>query len=253
MSLLLSEVTLTDVVSAIVLIAIILAAGGLIYYRLKKTPNGKKELQNFFNSIIGLIEKRVLEILDELDLKTLNKDNFAESYQKFIDNIINDIWNLCQKKLEEMYKEDNEVLYTILEKTITIDHVRDIVTVIIDKDNVQDKFADIFNTLISPETSKMIEEDKRLEEEAKENFIEDIEKVSEDEIKANDNSSIPVMDPTRIAGVDYDINPEADKEEESDVVSADDASVEVIEETNMVDAMEEVRTSGDDGEPVETE
>ena len=58
------------------------------------------------------------------------------------------------------------------------------------------------------------------------------------------------MNPTRIAGVEYDINPEADKEEESDVVSADDGSIEVIEETNMADAIEEVQT---DGEPVETE
>ena len=223
----------TDAVVALVSLIIIALAVWAIYSKLHKTPNGDVELQKFFDSIKDAVQNRIIEMLNGLDFSKLDKESFIESYTKFTEEVINDIWNLCNQKIEELYKKDNELLYTILVKTITIDKVRELVITIMDDSKVQDKFVQIFNMFIKTTEEQTLAEEKALTEQAKNDLIENIDDIDEEKLKSEDTSSIPVLDPTKLEGVDYPINPP--KEEESDTVSEDDESVEILKEAADID------------------
>lgn len=214
------------IVSYVVGIIIIALMGYFIYTKYKKDPNGEAKLKEFLDNIQDIIKEHIVNAIDTFDFQNA-KDSFSQVQAEFIEDVYDDIWDLCSAEVEKLADTDT-VLYALLKKTITKDKIEEYVMTIFSEDSIQDKLAEVYNIALKDKMEAASEEDKKLEEEA--------EAYENGEVEAD---PVPELDPTKIPERENDpIIPPV--EEEPEAVAADDPTVEVIPQEKVDLDSEEV-------------
>lgn len=209
----------TTIVSYIVGIIIIGLMGYFIYTRYKKDPNGEAKLKEFLDNIQDIVKEHIVDAINTFDFQNA-KDSFAQVQAEFIEDVYDDIWDLCSDEVEKLADTDT-VLYALLKKTITKSKIEEYVMTIFSEESIQDKLAEVYNIALKDKMTEAAEEDKKLEEEA--------EAYENGDVEAE---PVPELDPTKIPERENDpIVPPVD--EESETVSADDPAIEVVPQTEI--------------------
>lgn len=217
--------TISYITSIIVCILFLGAAIFGIYKGYKTGKINKERLNSFFEKMQETVKQEMIVYIQNFDFKNI-KEDFGNTQAILLENLYDKIWKVFEYELDHLYGED--LVYISLKKILDKDKVIEYVNIIFSEDEIQDKLADLYNEALSKENLKIEEEDKELAKEAEENFIQDIDNA-ENEI-VEDEGIVPVLDPMKLNGIDNGeevIIPPS--EEESDTVSADDESIEIIE------------------------
>lgn len=225
-----SQLTHETITVTIISLIILVTSIVLLVKKYKSMPNGEIELDNFLKDIQSIVKKRIIEFIENFDFSTI-KEDYINLQATLIENIYDDIYDLVEEELEAIYGNDEaELIYKAIKKIITREKIESYVNTIYSADDIQDKLADLFNIALADQNKKIEEEDAELNAENEKECIQDIENA-EKEVD-DSNSTVPVLDPMKLNGVDNGeevIIPPS--EEESDVVDVD--TVEVIEESEV--------------------
>lgn len=212
--LLTATISTNDLITYGIGIIIIGLMGYFIYSKYKKDPNGEAKLNEFFNNIQDIIKEHIIEVIESFDFNNI-EDSFNQAQAEFLEDVYNDIWNLCSLEIEKLADTDT-ILYALLKKTITKEKIEDYVLTILSEDSFMEKLADIYNIALKDKIKEIEEEDKKHEKE-----------VEYYENNIIDTESVPELDPTKIPGVEDEfIVPPVEDEEE--FVSSNDPTIEVL-------------------------
>lgn len=230
-----SAETITSFVVGVVIIALMIF---FIYRKYTSIEKDRVLLDQFLNSIQDIAKKHIIEAIENFDFNNI-KGTFGELQAEFVQGIYDDIWDLCVAEIDKL-KGNDDILYTLLKKIITKEKINDYVITLYSDETIQEKLSEIYNIALKEKFDKIEEEDKKLEQEA---IIYDMGEVS-------DKSHVKKLDPSKVPGAEEEeIIPPV--EEESDVVSKDDPTIEVISEDISAELSETVdEDNSDDGEPV---
>ena len=188
-----------------------------IYRNYSSNENNKELLDKFFDNIQDIAKNHIIEAIEKFDFSNVKK-SFAEIQADFIKGMYDDIWDLCVSEMDKL-KGNDDILYSVLKKLLTKDKIQDYVITLFSDESIQDKLTDIYNTALEEKMEEIKQEDEKLEKESEEY---DMGEISE-------ASHIQKLDPSKVPGVEEEeIIPPV--EEESDIVSKDDPTVEIISE-----------------------
>lgn len=188
-----------------------------IYRKYSSNENNKELLDNFFDNIQDIVKNHIIKAIEKFDFSNA-KNSFVEIQADFIEGMYDDIWDLCVSEMDKL-KGNDDILYSVLKKLLTKDKIQDYVITLFSDESIQDKLTDIYNTALEEKMEEIKQEDEKLEKESEEY---DMGEISE-------ASHIQKLDPSKVPGVeDEEIIPPV--EEESDIVSKDDPTVEIISE-----------------------
>lgn len=215
-----STYNMQQITSSIICLAIVIIAGVWIYRKYKNTPDGDAKLQELFESMKGIIIENIIEALENIDFSN-NNIPISEIEAKFLESIYDDIWNLFDTEIEKLANTDN-LLYRTLRKAITKEKVEEYVAALFSSEDIQNKIIEIYNIAIEKKNKEIIEEDKKL--------FDEMEAYEKDEIETDTVDDLNPMVDINVPIENQQIIPPS--EEESDIVSADDESIEIIEDNN---------------------
>ena len=224
-----SQLSPETIVTTIVSLIILVAGTVMLVKKYKSMPNGEAELENFLKDIQGIVRKRIIEFIEKFDFSTI-KEDYINLQATLIENVYEDIWNLVDAELKAVYDNDDmELIYVAIRKILTKEKIESYVNTIYSSDDIQDKLAELFNTALADQNKKIEDEDAVLNTELESECVENIDDLTDVDDTA---STVPVLDPMKLNGVDNGeevIIPPA--EEESDVVDSE--TVEIIDETEV--------------------
>lgn len=223
--------TLSDIVAFVVGICLLAVVGFWLYKKYKSMPDGDAKLQELFNSMQSIVIGNIIEALENLNIADLSK-SLAEIEAQFIESIYEDIWNLFDKEIEKVADTDN-VLYLALRKAITKEKVEAYVATIFATEDIQNKIIDIYNIAISKKVEEMEKEDEKLAAE--------MEAYENGEVEAEPVEELDPMVDSMVPREEQTIIPPS--EEESETVSVDDESIEIIEEVPNVEESAKIETT----------
>lgn len=188
-----------------------------IYRKYSSNENNKELLDKFFDNIQDIVKNHIIKAIEKFDFSNA-KNSFVEIQADFIEGMYDDIWDLCVSEMDKL-KGNDDILYSVLKKLLTKDKIQDYVITLFSDESIQDKLTDIYNTALEEKMEEIKQEDEKLEKESEEY---DMGEISE-------ASHIQKLDPSKVPGVEEEeIIPPV--EEESDIVSKDDPTVEIISE-----------------------
>lgn len=230
-----SAETITSFVVGVVIIALMIF---FIYRKYTFIEKDRVLLDQFLNSIQDIAKKHIIEAIENFDFNNI-KGTFGELQAEFVQGMYDDIWDLCVAEIDKL-KGNDDILYALLKKVITKEKINDYVITLYSDETIQEKLSEIYNTALKDKFNEIEEEDKKLEQEA---IIYDMGEVS-------DKSHVKKLDPSKVPGAEEEeIIPPV--EEESDVVSKDDPTIEVISEDISAELSETVdEDNSNNGEPV---
>ena len=188
-----------------------------IYRKYSSNENNKELLDKFFDNIQDIVKNHIIKAIEKFDFSNA-KNSFVEIQADFIEGMYDDIWDLCVSEMDKL-KGNDDILYSVLKKLLTKDKIQDYVITLFSDESIQNKLTDIYNAALEGKMEEIKQEDEKLEKESEEY---DMGEISE-------ASHIQKLDPSKVPGVeDEEIIPPV--EEESDIVSKDDPTVEIISE-----------------------
>lgn len=218
--LLLTEATssIPKVFSTIICVVILLLAIYWLYTRYKKLPDGDEKLKELLESMKSIVIANIIESLNNLKIDDKSLP-LAEIESKFLESIKDDIWNLIDNEIEK-YRTIDTLIYSAIRNAVTQEKIEEYIYTIFAEDTIQDKIIDIYNTAIKERAKEMVEEDESLSEEMDAYENDEVEADPVEELDPAVDINAPVEDQQIIPPVD----------EESDTVSIDDGSIEILEE-----------------------
>ena len=215
---------ITWVFGAVVLVCMFL------YVRKERMEKGNTEaLEKYLKDISDIVRKRIIEFITNFDLSTY-KEDFQTLQADLLNGLYDDIYELSMNELESIMGNDS-VSMAIVKKALTRDKIEEYVALMLEDNDLKSKFTGIINSVLEKENERIEAEDKALEKE-----LGEYENDSDDPME----SKVAELDPTVVKDpekptISEVINPPRDEEEE--VISADDESVEIIgdvEENNAI-------------------
>ncbi len=206
----------SSIITGVILVLILAAGIALLYSNAKKKNILNEEIEKFLNVIRDSFKNRIIEILSTVEIDS--KASLFEAEQEFLQKIYDDAYDYVIGELDKLYGENQ--LYKALKKLLDKEKINQYVLSVMSDKDIQDKLIEIYNIAIS----KQKDEIDSYEKEALD-FAEEIESDN----TPDEESSIPKLDPTRDTfDPEQEINPPV--EEETNVVSADDESIEIIDD-----------------------
>lgn len=199
---------LMSIISSIIVLAII---GTIFYIRLKNSPKeeDKESARKFLEGLKDGLNNLIVGIIR--DFKYDDYDNFVD----IKNDVLIRINDMCETYIDQKISESNDVLSILALKALKSGMISDFIDEVISNFNVEGTIEVHATRILQANLDESEKEDKELQEEfksetdyylEKECTVDQLEKVSEEELKEEEEKHISEIKPPRDDEEEY--NPE---------------------------------------------
>lgn len=127
------------------IVAILILAGiiGYIYIKKRNDVEGKKELEEFFETLRITFEDYMIKYLDNTDIT--NFTNLSDAQLEILNDLYDQLWEITLNTLTNM---QDKTTATIIGKVITRKNVEAFIKQVYESDKIQEKFTNKYNTAV---------------------------------------------------------------------------------------------------------
>lgn len=127
------------------IVAVLILAGiiGYIYIKKRNDAEGKKELEEFFETLRITFEDYMIKYLDNTDIT--NFTNLSDAQLEILNDLYDQLWKITINTLTNM---QDKTTATIIGKVITRENVEAFIKQVYESDKIQEKFTNKYNTAV---------------------------------------------------------------------------------------------------------